>query len=65
MSNTPEYNKAQRMTRNANTARKWQNAAEAWRAVDKGYGYFQDKIDYCLKMAETCKEFDKIFKVTS
>jgi hypothetical protein len=56
------YDKACKLEREAKTERQYKAAAKAWAQVDKGYGYFQDRIDFCNKQAELYREFEKVFK---
>jgi hypothetical protein len=55
------FNEAKELTAKANTYRQWRLAGNAWLKL-KFEGqefYFQDKLDYCLDMAEKVKRLNK------
>ncbi len=58
------FNKAQKMTRDANSEKEYKAAAREWMKLhfDGCEFYFQDKVDYCLEMAAKCKAIETDMK---
>jgi len=58
------FDKAKAMTEAANSSKQYKAAAREWLKLkftdDPEYFYFQDKVDWCLEMAEACKGIERI-----